>query len=448
MFEKLKSIFRTVFYCRKRSALRKLQQSAEPLERSSALLALLDLDGPQAVERLVFSLLTDTDAGVRAAAVSALEKTPNAASMNALATAATCDASPNVRKKALQAIRAADPQKASELAAGLLKDPDRGVAREALYITKAVEELLDFLRSGPEDLRHHAAGTLGSVGDGRAVDPLIDALITGSPELKCGAAKALGALAQNRAVDPLIAALGDKDLTVVKASAEALGKLGDYRSVEPLIAALSLAEAAVRPSSKLGVAPATGTVNSQPFQRKAPDSADICSFLCSVFQALAQIGDRSAVDAIIGAILDSDCENWNFRKWEEGATAIATLGGSTTAFEVLEAALQNKKLPAESRHKIANALCRANTGLVVPSLTRILKSHRWYADRVAKRLLELLTHLAPEISTNSLETLTALGDVTAESPDGEGVKLERLDCSVLCQLAHQEIVRRNERSSD
>ena len=76
--------------------------------------------------------------------------------------------------------------------------------------------------------KRSAANALGEIGDSRAVDPLIDMLKSQNWEVRKDAARALGEIGDSRAVDPLIAALKDYNESVRYATADSLDTM--YRS--------------------------------------------------------------------------------------------------------------------------------------------------------------------------------------------------------------------------
>jgi HEAT repeat protein len=89
-----------------------------------------------------------------------------------------------------------------------------------------------------EDIREGIIIALGKIGDTKAVDPLVEFLKSGSYSERAMAATALGNIGDNRAVSPLIDALHDKEGYVRRMAASALGKIKDSRAVKPLITAI------------------------------------------------------------------------------------------------------------------------------------------------------------------------------------------------------------------
>jgi len=104
---------------------------------------------------------------------------------------------------------------------------------------RAVEPLCKALRNDEiPAVRAAAAESLGDIGDARAVEPLIDSLRSVEWQVRAAAAKALGQLKDARAIEPLCNALLDKDFNVRAAAAEALGLIGDERALQPLLEAM------------------------------------------------------------------------------------------------------------------------------------------------------------------------------------------------------------------
>ena len=100
---------------------------------------------------------------------------------------------------------------------------------------KDVEGLINALTyKWKTTVRFHAARALGKLGDLRAVEPLIQALKTEGWVVRESAIWALGELGDLRAVEPLIEALNDENRGLRIDAARALGNLGDVRAIEPL----------------------------------------------------------------------------------------------------------------------------------------------------------------------------------------------------------------------
>jgi len=103
----------------------------------------------------------------------------------------------------------------------------------------AVEPLILVLQDDNENvyLQLKVVDVLGELGDERAIQPMIQALKSGDPELRADLAYSLGMMGEP-AVEPLIQVLGDEDPYVRVRAAEALGRIGDERAIGPLTEAL------------------------------------------------------------------------------------------------------------------------------------------------------------------------------------------------------------------
>ena len=108
------------------------------------------------------------------------------------------------------------------------------LALEKLGDARAVHPLIAALKDESSRVRSYAADALGTLGDARAFEPLVAALKDEDEDVRPWAARGLGKLGDARAVEPLIAALKDEHRRVRRFAAWALGSLGDARAVEPL----------------------------------------------------------------------------------------------------------------------------------------------------------------------------------------------------------------------
>jgi HEAT repeat protein len=119
-----------------------------------------------------------------------------------------------------------------------------GVARSAarelgrLGHSRALQPLADLL--GQPEVNESAAEALIRVG-AKAVDVLIEALRSESALARRTVARALGEIRDGRAVEPLAEVLqGDDDLAVRAAAANALGQIKDQRAIWALVNTLKL----------------------------------------------------------------------------------------------------------------------------------------------------------------------------------------------------------------
>ncbi len=143
------------------------------------------------------------------------------------------------------------------------------------------------------------------------VDANISALKSNSddaPRSRFDAVESLGELGDKRAVEPLIKLLGDEEESVRRAVAEALGKLGDKRAVEPLLALFwdedaELRSAAREAVEKLGVTE-TQIVDANISALKSESKGA----RRDAVEALGELGDKRAVEPLIGLFGDKDSE--------------------------------------------------------------------------------------------------------------------------------------------
>lgn len=185
---------------------------------------------------------------------------------------------------------------------------------------QAVEPLIKAMQDKSEWVRRYAADALGEIGDESAIEPLLEVLGDIGE-----ASDALGKLG-NKAVDPLIQALENGNIAAVYA----LGKIGDAKATEPLIRFLHRKninyEYVVSALVELGqsaVAPLIKALEDN--KEKVRESA---------YAALIEIG-RPAVDPLI-QLLDGDNQCMKY--------AIDALGqiGDKRAADALIKAMDNK----------------------------------------------------------------------------------------------------------
>ncbi len=99
---------------------------------------------------------------------------------------------------------------------------------------RAVEPLINALKSGGRFTKEEAIKALGQLGDKKAVEPLIAELSDSNARIRNEACNALVDLGI-QSVEPLIEALETEDTLIVKQSVGILGRIKDRRAIEPLI---------------------------------------------------------------------------------------------------------------------------------------------------------------------------------------------------------------------
>jgi HEAT repeat protein len=188
-----------------------------------------------------------------------------------------------------------------------LNGSDARVRFEAAYLLgrtgnkRAVKPLLNALHDSQYSVCHSAAIALGRIKDARSIQPLMEALQNHKPDVRKCAAIALEMMGDQRAVEPLITLLNDSEPSVRRSAIQALGQLRDSRAVEPLLAMMqnqnidrNELKTIIHALGEIGDARAV-----EPILQKLdqyPNGAD----------ALAYIGDSSAVLPLIAALLSSD----------------------------------------------------------------------------------------------------------------------------------------------
>src|SRR3990172_2165315 len=97
-------------------------------------------------------------------------------------------------------------------------------ALSVLRLAEATDLLLDIFSSRTEhtDVRGAAAIALGGIADPRAVEPILETLKSGDSRLSYACVAALGEIGDPRAVDSLVEALKMDDVLAPQAAAEAL----------------------------------------------------------------------------------------------------------------------------------------------------------------------------------------------------------------------------------
>ncbi len=255
--------------------------------------------------------LSDTQAGVRAAAARSLGQREDTAAVQALVALLRGDATEDVRLAAAEALGRMEAKSVAPALGDALGDRSATVRRTAAWALGQLEDkssvpaLARGLADQDPSVRETAAWALGQIEDSASVPPLARALARdASVEVRGKAAWALGQIEDKSAVAPLEAALrGDRDPAVRRTAAWALGQIEDAASVAALSAGLSDSIEGVR----LVSAWALGQVS----PRHAPDALlgalghDTPAVREKAAWALGQIGDDAAVPALAAALADS-----------------------------------------------------------------------------------------------------------------------------------------------
>ena len=182
----------------------------------------------------------------------------------------------------------------------------------------ALPHLIKRLDDGVAPVRQHAAIALGTLRHPDGFEPIASALREGPADLRFQAATSLAEIDSARAFDLVVAALGDRDAQVVGAAALSVGAIAkdDSERRERAVAAL----------------------NAKLDHSKVETRFDVA-------YALAELGDASGKDVLIGALDDPD------RAWD-AVSALAEL----RAIEELAQAIEAKATPPEARVLAAGKL--------------------------------------------------------------------------------------------
>jgi len=347
--------------------------------RHAAAEALGLLGDARAVEPFI-EALGDADHAVRVVAATALGQLADVRAIEPLMRP-LCDRYTDVRCAAAKALAALGQPGWQEAIRGQLGDYVRLVR---MGLPGAIEPLIsNALDDGEWLVRSAAIRLLGDLGDARAVEPLIEVLKTG-PYVVCNdAAHALGVLRDARAVEPLIDALSAGWYLMRCAAIDALAALGDARAIEPLIDVLGHGHYGTRRAAAAALA-ALGQPVWQAMVKGSPLEQN------EDFTRLGADGDARAIGPLLVAL--GSCDG-DVRR--AAAKALAALGealweglvrgdnqdfhrlgasGDPRAVKPLAHALSTvDEEQSESRRAASKALVALDTQEAVKPLVRLLQ---------------------------------------------------------------------------
>ena len=212
-----------------------------PYVKDRAIWALGAIGDQRAVEPLV-SILKDDDVSIRQRAVEALAKIGGPETFEILTRLVLHDESPIIRHFALdELLSEKNSQLVSLLASELGNESSkiRENAALALAATKEPEAIDALATLATQDrdpaIRRLAASSLGEFRSGRAMPPLILALEDESPDVRKSAVESLMQLNDRRAVVPILKLLYDENQGVRDSAIQALGILNDPKATPDLI---------------------------------------------------------------------------------------------------------------------------------------------------------------------------------------------------------------------
>lgn len=114
------------------------------------------------------------------------------------------------------------------------------ISKEGMNSLSENQELIDalkYLKDEDENMRSHAALSLGWIGEGDVIEPLAKALLNDlSSKVRANAAMSLGQVGDAAAITYLVYALEDKDANVRGMATYSLGLLKAEEAINPLIA--------------------------------------------------------------------------------------------------------------------------------------------------------------------------------------------------------------------
>jgi HEAT repeat protein len=236
----------------KKSLVKLGPQTVEPLllslrnknqHRDRLISVLGEIKDPRAVAPLI-GLLKDQNHFVREQTVAALGKIKDPKAIDPLSHLST-DQYDGVQMAAVKALANFEDPRAAHSLIRFLSADGNGVKSEAvLALVRAGDIVIDLIikelinSNNDYGMRSSCADTLALIKDPKAVQPLIETLKSVDSSLRGASARALGRIKDLRAVHPLINALGDSDAWVRVRAAQALAELKSPLSIEPLINAL------------------------------------------------------------------------------------------------------------------------------------------------------------------------------------------------------------------
>ncbi|MDN3514653.1 MAG: HEAT repeat domain-containing protein [Candidatus Brocadia sp.] len=253
--------------------------------------------------------------------------------------------------------------------------------------------LIEAIKSDYPEVRIFAAKELAKIKDPSVIDVLINAISDKEEGVRIEVVQALGEIGGERAVKPLIDAMEDKSLVVREKAAKALGKLGKREAKEALIAALN-------------------------------NNTDL-SILCTVIEALGQIGDTGAVIPLMVFLTHKES------KIRECTAAALGKLHDRRAVESLIAALNDEQervrwYAADSLGKIGDPVC-------VESLMKLLSD---VSARVRESAVTALGQIGNQRAIESL--IKALQDAdkrVAEQAAESLVNIKKMDFDTMDTVA-------------
>ncbi|MFC5277675.1 HEAT repeat domain-containing protein [Halorubrum rubrum] len=309
---------------------------------------LADEDDQATIDGLLRAATVDEDAGVRGAAVDALDEIGQEALEQLLSELAGGSGSEAEWVTARKFARALEADRAELRIAAA-----NGLAR--LNEPSALPAVVGALSDPDPRVRLRACHACGTFADSRAVPGLIERL-DDEPRVRRAAANALGAVGTDRALDPLIDLLEDSDESLRRIAAGALGNASNPKPVEPLARALADESAIVRNAAVYSVIELLSNVPTEHShavrdrvvsELKAADDETVVEPLVEILTEgtqsrqrrnaawiLGRVADprsEPAVEALAAALDDDDAQTAQF-----AATSLTNLGGPVVEDRLLD----------------------------------------------------------------------------------------------------------------
>ena len=292
--------------------------------RYAAVEALGNLQDPRAVDALVQALRTDTDARVREAAAESLGEIDSPRAVPGLIAALGAERVAAVRAKIAWALGEIDDARAVDVLSTVVRDNEVEVRRQAVW-------------------------ALGEIGSPAGAPALMVALRDSDVETRKQAVWGLGETKSTDAITAISAATKDADAEVRKQAVEALGEIEDKRALPALEAATRDAEVEVRRAAIESIGQLDG-VRTAPAAVIAATRDDDRGVRRAAAEALGQFEDEASVPALVPLTRDSSTE-----VKRAAVEALSSIGGAR-AIEVMAALLKDddpeiRKLAAEALGK-------------------------------------------------------------------------------------------------
>jgi len=231
------------------AALRAAQKDANPGVYRAATFALAIIGDLNALAALQ-PWLQDPDVKIRLEALDVLRNAHRPEAVPIIA--AVKDASPDVCRRALQALVEYHTPEATDMLLAALASPEADLRRIAVHAfvsrkePRAVEPLLALLQDPTPKVSLTACQALAYSGDPRAVEPLLALLKSADAVWRITAVEALTQVDDPRVPDALAAILHDPDPNVQQAAASTLAWRKDPRALDPLAVMLKSVDVETR----------------------------------------------------------------------------------------------------------------------------------------------------------------------------------------------------------